>query len=90
MRHQQKSLIDAYMLTRCRRLNGKELAAQIGESELTVFPSVLIQPNLLLLRELLAWDAKLAKERSDRHWTSRYSWPAFCRDVWALNRKYLA
>lgn len=58
--------------------------------------SVLIQPNMRLLYNLLGWEVKLAQERAkgDR---ARFSeeiarclnWPYLAKEVHALNEKYL-
>ncbi|KAF5349750.1 hypothetical protein D9758_010199 [Tetrapyrgos nigripes] len=58
--------------------------------------SVLIQPNMRLLYNLLGWEIKLAKERAGdderklRHeLSSALTWPYLAKEVHALNEKYL-
>lgn len=58
--------------------------------------SVLIQPNMRLLYNLLGWEVKLAKERAGddeirlRAELARcLNWPFLAREVHALNEKYL-
>ncbi|THV06302.1 hypothetical protein K435DRAFT_645520 [Dendrothele bispora CBS 962.96] len=58
--------------------------------------SVLIQPNMRLLYNLLGWEIKLAKERAGNderklryELSSALSWPYLAREVHALNEKYL-
>lgn len=58
--------------------------------------SVLIQPNMRLLYNLLGWEVKLARERAGgdegrlREELGRaLSWPYLAREVHALNEKYL-
>ncbi|KAI9061173.1 hypothetical protein FKP32DRAFT_1631829, partial [Trametes sanguinea] len=57
--------------------------------------SVLIQPNMRLLYNLLGWEVKLARERtmealSDENELARaLNWPFLAKEVHALNEKYL-
>ncbi|PIL35333.1 hypothetical protein GSI_02058 [Ganoderma sinense ZZ0214-1] len=63
--------------------------------------SVLIQPNMRLLYNLLGWEIKLARERCERalgdteegqmqHELARaLNWPYLAKEVHALNEKYL-
>ncbi|KAI3609218.1 hypothetical protein WG66_010662 [Moniliophthora roreri] len=58
--------------------------------------SVLIQPNMRLLYNLLGWEIKLAKERAGGdeqrlkyELSSALSWPYLAKEVHALNEKYL-
>ncbi|KAF5389148.1 hypothetical protein D9757_004964 [Collybiopsis confluens] len=58
--------------------------------------SVLIQPNMRLLYNLLGWEIKLAKERAGededklkRGLSTALSWPFLAKEVHALNEKYL-
>jgi dual specificity MAP kinase phosphatase len=58
--------------------------------------SVLIQPNMRLLYNLLGWEVKLARERAGddedklRQELSRaLSWPYLAKEVHTLNEKYL-
>jgi len=58
--------------------------------------SVLIQPNMRLLYNLLGWEVKLARERAGdyedklRAELARcLNWPYLAREVHALNEKYL-
>ena len=58
--------------------------------------SVLIQPNMRLLYNLLGWEVRLARERAGgdegrlREELGRaLSWPYLAREVHALNEKYL-
>ena len=56
--------------------------------------SVLIQPNMQLLYNLLGWEVKLAKERTGneklQYELSRcLNWPYLARKVHMLNEKYL-
>lgn len=58
--------------------------------------SVLIQPNMRLLYNLLGWEVRLARERAggdERRLrevlTKALSWPYLAREVHALNEKYL-
>ncbi|KAF8551373.1 hypothetical protein OG21DRAFT_1487029 [Imleria badia] len=59
--------------------------------------SVLIQPNMRLLYNLLGWEVRLARQRADgdegrlREELGRaLSWPYLAREVHALNEKYLS
>lgn len=59
--------------------------------------SVLIQPNMRLLYNLLGWEVRLARERAGgdegrlREELARgLSWPYLAREVHALNEKYLS
>jgi dual specificity MAP kinase phosphatase len=59
--------------------------------------SVLIQPNMRLLYNLLGWEIKLARERAGgndaalRAELARgLSWPYLAKEVHALNEKYLS
>ncbi|KIJ12862.1 hypothetical protein PAXINDRAFT_82345 [Paxillus involutus ATCC 200175] len=59
--------------------------------------SVLIQPNMRLLYNLLGWEVRLARERAGadekklREELGRaLSWPYLAREVHALNEKYLS
>ncbi|KAJ3732410.1 hypothetical protein DFJ43DRAFT_1073822 [Lentinula guzmanii] len=58
--------------------------------------SVLIQPNLRLLYNLLGWEIKLAKDRAgnddeklSKELSCALSWPFLAKEVHALNEKYL-
>ncbi|TBU24429.1 hypothetical protein BD311DRAFT_671810 [Dichomitus squalens] len=56
--------------------------------------SVLIQPNMRLLYNLLGWEIKLARERSERALANyelarALNWPYLAKEVHALNEKYL-
>ncbi|KAJ3838659.1 hypothetical protein F5878DRAFT_161582 [Lentinula raphanica] len=58
--------------------------------------SVLIQPNMRLLYNLLGWEIKLAKERAGnddeklrKELSCALSWPFLAKEVHALNEKYL-
>ena len=58
--------------------------------------SVLIQPNMRLLYNLLGWEVKLAKERAGndeeklQYELSRcLNWPYLAREVRVLDEKYL-
>lgn len=58
--------------------------------------SVLIQPNMRLLYNLLGWEVKLAQERAksdpDRlrgELARCLNWPYLAKEVHALNEKYL-
>jgi dual specificity MAP kinase phosphatase len=58
--------------------------------------SVLIQPNMRLLYNLLGWEITLAKERAggDPHrlkneLSGALAWPYLAKEVHALNEKYL-
>ncbi|KIK66856.1 hypothetical protein GYMLUDRAFT_55499 [Collybiopsis luxurians FD-317 M1] len=58
--------------------------------------SVLIQPNMRLLYNLLGWEIKLAQERAGgdeeklrRELSTALSWPFLAKEVHALNEKYL-
>jgi dual specificity MAP kinase phosphatase len=58
--------------------------------------SVLIQPNMRLLYNLLGWEVRLARQRADgdegrlREELGRaLSWPYLAKEVHALNEKYL-
>lgn len=58
--------------------------------------SVLIQPNMRLLYNLLGWEVKLAKERAgddeERLKTELarcLNWPFLAKEVHTLNEKYL-
>ncbi|KAF9236694.1 hypothetical protein BU15DRAFT_89003 [Melanogaster broomeanus] len=59
--------------------------------------SVLIQPNMRLLYNLLGWEVRLARERAAgderklrEELTRALSWPYLAREVHALNEKYLS
>ncbi|KAJ4477506.1 hypothetical protein J3R30DRAFT_3756129, partial [Lentinula aciculospora] len=58
--------------------------------------SVLIQPNMRLLYNLLGWEIKLAKDRARnddeklrKELSCALSWPFLAKEVHALNEKYL-
>ncbi|KAJ4473196.1 hypothetical protein C8R41DRAFT_581669 [Lentinula lateritia] len=58
--------------------------------------SVLIQPNMRLLYNLLGWEIKLAKDRAGnddeklrKELSCALSWPFLAKEVHALNEKYL-
>lgn len=58
--------------------------------------SVLIQPNMRLLYNLLGWEVKLARERSGgdeqklkSELARSLNWPYLAKEVHALNEKYL-
>ncbi|RDX56941.1 hypothetical protein OH76DRAFT_1335288 [Lentinus brumalis] len=60
--------------------------------------SVLIQPNMRLLYNLLGWEIRLARERAERALAGRrmrnelaraLNWPYLAKEVHALNEKYL-
>ncbi|KAI0366162.1 hypothetical protein BV20DRAFT_952868 [Pilatotrama ljubarskyi] len=57
--------------------------------------SVLIQPNMRLLYNLLGWEIKLARERTDAAFSEEnelaraLNWPYLAKEVHALNEKYL-
>ncbi|KAI0715790.1 hypothetical protein C8T65DRAFT_572834 [Cerioporus squamosus] len=60
--------------------------------------SVLIQPNMRLLYNLLGWEIKLARERAERalagtrmrnELARALNWPYLAKEVHALNEKYL-
>jgi dual specificity MAP kinase phosphatase len=58
--------------------------------------SVLIQPNMRLLYNLLGWEVRLAQERAQgdrerlREELARcLNWPYLAKEVHALNEKYL-
>ncbi|KAI6125107.1 hypothetical protein EDD16DRAFT_1474800 [Pisolithus croceorrhizus] len=59
--------------------------------------SVLIQPNMRLLYNLLGWEVRLARERAGgderrlrEELRKALSWPYLAREVHALNEKYLS
>lgn len=59
--------------------------------------SVLIQPNMRLLYNLLGWEVRLARERAGgdegrlrEELGKALSWPYLAREVHALNEKYLS
>lgn len=58
--------------------------------------SVLIQPNMRLLYNLLGWEIKLAQERAQGdekrlqgELARALNWPYLAKEVHALNEKYL-
>lgn len=58
--------------------------------------SVLIQPNMRLLYNLLGWEVKLAQERAGNdpervgaELARCLNWPYLAKEVHALNEKYL-
>jgi dual specificity MAP kinase phosphatase len=89
MKYENKTLLDAYLMTRCRRLNGMSSRSILRFVCLIVFSPlpVLIQPNLKFLHELLGWEVETkASETSDPYARKaeilqRYSWPSLCRDL---------
>lgn len=58
--------------------------------------SVLIQPNMRLLYNLLGWEVKLAKQRAGgsedllkAELARSLNWPTLAKEVHSLNEKYL-
>lgn len=89
MKYENETLLDAYLMTRCRRLNGMSSRFHLAFVCLTLFSPlpVLIQPNLKFLHELLGWEVETkASETSEpsvrkAEILQRYSWPSLCRDL---------
>ncbi len=69
MKYQDMSLMDAYLMTRARRLNGEQAEFAAARAHLLTADAiilVLIQPNLRFLHELLGWEIQLQAERVHR------------------------
>jgi dual specificity MAP kinase phosphatase len=64
MQYLHMSLMDAYLVTRARRLNGSFTftTCQLGQISDDV---VLIQPNLRFFHELFGWEVELARREED-------------------------
>lgn len=63
MQHLHMGLMDAYLVTRARRLNGSCLSFSLG-CKLSYSLLVLIQPNLRFFHELFGWEVELARREA--------------------------
>lgn len=65
MQYEHMRLMDAYMVCRARRLNGKLLCTtwQLSSADFVIL--VLIQPNLRFFHELFGWEVELAKREAE-------------------------
>lgn len=59
MKYRRMGLMDAYLVTRARRLNGERMWWIVSNA------TVLIQPNLRFFHELFGWEAELARTEAE-------------------------
>ena len=71
MQYEGMGLMDAYLITRARRLNGEYsyhflVAVWLGRDRKADAFSVLIQPNLRFFHELFGWEVELARREMNQ------------------------